>query len=131
MTIQKLRKEADKWFSLYIRLRQADKMGWIRCYTCRKPIYWTEAECSHFKDRRYLLFRYDEKNAKACCHRCNCVLDGNKVKYEQKLRKEYGDEVVNNLINNQAIVKLSIPDYEVMIRGYRMKVKELKQGKKT
>ena len=32
-SISKLKKELDKWFSLFIRLRSADYVGFVRCYT--------------------------------------------------------------------------------------------------
>ena len=35
-TISKLKKELDKWFSLFIRLRNASKDGIVKCFTCNK-----------------------------------------------------------------------------------------------
>jgi hypothetical protein len=34
MTVSKLKKELDKWFSLYIRLREATDEGLVQCFTC-------------------------------------------------------------------------------------------------
>jgi hypothetical protein len=31
MTVSKLKKELDKWFSLYIRLREATDEGLVQC----------------------------------------------------------------------------------------------------
>jgi hypothetical protein len=36
MTVSKLKKELDKWFSLYIRLREATDEGLVQCFTCGK-----------------------------------------------------------------------------------------------
>jgi hypothetical protein len=36
-TISKLKKDLDKWFSLYIRLRDATEFeGMVQCFTCGK-----------------------------------------------------------------------------------------------
>jgi hypothetical protein len=35
MTVSKLKKELDKWFSLYIRLREVTEYGMVQCYTSR------------------------------------------------------------------------------------------------
>ena len=35
-TISKLKKELDKWFSLFIRLRDATDEGLVQCFTCGK-----------------------------------------------------------------------------------------------
>ena len=33
-TISKLKKELDKWFSLYIRIKDSNEYGYVQCTTC-------------------------------------------------------------------------------------------------
>ena len=37
-TISKLKKELDKWFSLYIRLRDANEYGMVQCFTSGRVV---------------------------------------------------------------------------------------------
>ena len=44
-TISKLKKELDKWFSLYIRLRYATAEGIAQCFTCGKIDHYKKLQC--------------------------------------------------------------------------------------
>jgi len=44
-TISKLKKELDKWFSLYIRLREATSEGMVQCFTCGKVAHYKKGVC--------------------------------------------------------------------------------------
>ena len=39
-TVSKLKKKLDAIFSKYIRLKDADKNGYVKCYTCGVKKYW-------------------------------------------------------------------------------------------
>ena len=61
-TISKLKKELDKWFSLYIRLRKATDTGLAQCYTCGKVDHYKKLQCGHFQSRKFLPTRFNEQN---------------------------------------------------------------------
>lgn len=65
-----LKTTLDRWFSLYIRLRDSDANGYSRCISCGKPVYWKEADCGHFINRRHMNTRYDERNCNLQCRNC-------------------------------------------------------------
>lgn len=56
-------KEADKWFSIFIRKRDNGV-----CYTCGNKRDWKEQNCGHYVLRQYYDTRWNEQN----CH-CQCV----------------------------------------------------------
>lgn len=88
---------ADKWFSLYIRMKDADFGGYNRCYTCSKVAHYKELQCGHFISRASNVLRFDPDNARVQCVGCNVFKHGNYIKYTRKLIKEKGEEFVDYL----------------------------------
>ncbi len=131
------RTPADKWFSVYIRLRDIISGEYCRCITCGKPLQWKyEAECGHFQSRGKPMTRFDEKNCHAQCNKCNNNSDrgrkGEQYRHGKEIDKLYGDGTADNLealgnIRGQKIhTKLSIKD---LAKTYRLKAKELAKEK--
>ena len=48
-SISKLKKELDKYFSLYIRLRSATNEGIVQCFTCGKIGHYKKGGMQHHK----------------------------------------------------------------------------------
>lgn len=120
----------DKIFSEYVRLRDADYNGYIRCYCCGYPIHWTNAQAMHFMNRRHLGTRFNEENVKAGCIPCNMYQNGNLKAYEEHLIKEYGENIIDKLtVLKNAVTKFSPYEIEKMIEHYRNEVKRLKKEK--
>ena len=63
-TVSKLKKELDKWFSLFIRLREAtDNEGLVQCVTCGVVRHYKDGmQNGHFQSRKHLSTRFDEEN---------------------------------------------------------------------
>ena len=61
-SISKLKKELDKWFSLYIRLRDADENGVVICFTSGRAYPYKNIHAGHFMSRRCLSTRWCEIN---------------------------------------------------------------------
>lgn len=90
-TVSQLKKEADKHWSVYIRLRDSDKYGMGSCISCgaRKP--WQELQNGHFVSRSSSTLRFDEENCNAQCVSCNMFKQGNQYAYGRALDLKYGD----------------------------------------
>lgn len=97
-----LMNKADKLFSVYIRKKNADKDGLVKCYICGTPIPWVEAHLMHYVKRDNKKLRYSEQNCHAGCYTCNCSNDGNLVEYREKLVKEFGEFNVKLLENTKS-----------------------------
>ena len=130
-TISKLKKELDKWFSLYIRLRDADELGFIQCFTCgRFKNYKSGMQNGHFQSRSFLATRFDEENCQPQCVGCNMFKQGEQYKFALNLDAKYGEGKAEELeLLARTTVKLTRYDYEEKIGYYKDLVEKLKKEK--
>ena len=63
-------KKLDKYFALYIRLRDAMPSGYFRCISCGRIKPFEESDCGHFHSRIHMATRFDEENCNAECRYC-------------------------------------------------------------
>ena len=94
---KQLIKELDSVYSKYIRQKDADDNGQVKCYTCDKVKHWKSIDCGHYISRRHLSSRFYEKNTKPQCKGCNIFKEGNKPVFALQLIKEYGKDVLEEL----------------------------------
>lgn len=119
-SVASLKKKLDTVFSRYIRLRDANDMGFCTCISCGKVDEWKSMHCGHFLSRRYNAIRFDERNAHAQCPACNLFLSGNAAEYLVALEKRYGREVVDELMQMKYQSKrFTRPELEEMIQFYK------------
>lgn len=100
-SIAQLKKDADKYHSLYVRLRDADKYGIAECITCGVKKPYKELQCGHFVSRKVNLLRYDEENTNAQCVGCNMFKSGEQYAYSKALDMKYGDGKAEELWNQR------------------------------
>jgi hypothetical protein len=100
MTVSKLKKELDKWFSLYIRLREATDEGLVQCFTCGKVRYLQSTVCTvdTFMSRRHIATRFDEQNCQVQCAGCNWKF-GEQFKFSLALDSKYGKGTAEDLLH--------------------------------
>ena len=128
--ISKLKKELDKWFSLYIRLREATLEGLCQCFTCGKVGHYKKLQCGHFQSRKHHSTRWNEQNCQVQCVGCNMFKQGEQWKFGLKLNGKYGEGTSRELEElARTTVKLSRIDYEDNIRYYKTLVENLKKEK--
>ena len=125
-------KTADKWFSKFIRIRDADKDGIIRCISCGQPVYWTKADAGHFikKLKKYKSLWFNEKNVNGQCTNCNWLLQGNDINYAIGLEKKYGRGIIEELeIAKRNTIHLGQFELKLIAEHYRQRFNELKKEK--
>ena len=130
--ISKLKKELDKWFSLYIRLRDATNQGMVECFTCGKIAHYKKGgmQNGHFQSRSFLATRFDEENCQPQCVGCNMFKQGEQYKFAINLDAKYGEGKAEELeILAKSVVKLTRIDYEDKISYYGTLVEKLKKEK--
>ena len=129
-TISKLKKELDKWFSLYIRLRNATNEGLTQCYTCGKVDHYKRLQCGHFQSRRHHATRWNEQNCQVQCVKCNMYEQGEQWKFGLQLDHKYGGGTSSEL---EFLARISMKkmraEYEEDIRYYKAIVENLKKEK--
>lgn len=120
------KKEADKWFSKYVRYRDAGwtTNGWYaECITCgvKKPI--AQLQAGHFVSRRVNLLRYDELNVNSQCLGCNMFKAGEQYTYSINLDLKYGDGTAKKLHDQRNIShKLTIPELQQVIEDSKAQI---------
>lgn len=108
-TAQQLVREADKWFSRYIRMRDSSYVDgkWVGpCITCPKQLVvrdgvkWTTgAQNGHCLSRGFHIIRYNEFNCNLQCSHCNAWLDKDEMteRYRKALALKYGEDTHREL----------------------------------
>jgi hypothetical protein len=121
-------KKLDTVFSIYIRLRKANKQGIVTCYTCGKQDHYKKMQNGHFMSRKSYSTRWEELNCQVQCYSCNVMRYGEQYKYGLELQKEYGKDLPEQLlIQSKQIVKFSNIDLEDMINKYKELVDKRKK----
>ena len=130
-TISKLKKELDKWFSLYIRLRDATDEGMVQCFTCHKVSHYKSGmQCGHFQSRKHLTTRWDLKNCQVQCVGCNMFKSGEQYKFSLALDGKYGEGTSEELeILATGTLKITRVEYKIFVSYYKGAVENLKKEK--
>ena len=131
-TISKLKKELDKWFSLYIRIREANEYGYCQCFTCGKVGHYKTGgmQNGHFQSRKHLSTRFDEDNCQVQCVACNIFRSGEQYLFSLRLNEKYGEGRAEELEQlARTTLKISRVEYEEQISYYKKRVENLKEEK--
>src|SRR5574338_558741 len=116
-SLKSLEKTADKWFSYYIRLRDADSTGQVKCVTCGSTFHWNELDCGHFSTRNHKINRYREQNCHPQCTSCNQFKKGEQFKHGQYIDKKYGPGTADFIMSlEHQIFKRTPYDLECIIQ---------------
>ena len=115
----------DKVFHEYIRRRDADNnTGNCDCISCGKTIHFSESDAGHFISRKYLITRYDERNVKAQCRKCNRFEYGRQYEYSIALGQELSQELLKT---SRSIVKYTDADWQEIFEEFNDKLNEIKK----
>lgn len=115
----------DKVFHEYIRRRDADNnTGNCDCISCGKTIHFSESDAGHFISRKYLITRYDERNVKAQCRKCNRFEYGRQYEYSIALGQELSQELLQT---SRSMVKYTDADWQEIFEKFNDKLNEIKK----
>jgi hypothetical protein len=121
----------EKWFSLYIRLRDSDENGYIRCFTCRGVRFYKYCDAGHGIGRQHKATKYNEKNVHAQCKKCNGLEGGMRERYKEEMNKRYGDGTWDRMevLSRISIAKRNKFDLTVLSTYFMNKAKTLAKQK--
>jgi len=129
-SISKLKKELDKWFSLFIRLRNATSEGLVQCITSGRTYHYKNIHAGHFISRRHLATRWCELNVSPQSAADNLFGQGEQYKFGLALDNKYGEGTAEELqYKSRQTIKMSRIDYEEKISYYKDLVEKLKKEK--
>ncbi len=121
------KKRLDTIFSEFIRRRDANSEGFIRCISCGKVVHWGDSDCGHYINRRHNSTRYDEQNCNAQCRSCNRFDEGNIQGYRRGLIKKIGEKATDMLeVKKHNVCKMGQSEINLLADVYRKKLKEIK-----
>lgn len=122
--VAKLKKLADKYFSLYIRLRDSDNRGIATCITCGVSKPYKEMHAGHFVKRSVSLLRYEETNVHAQCPQCNVYKYGEQYKYAKEIDLRYGEGTAEDLHSQRFTVhKFTTSELQNIIEDAKESIK--------
>ena len=120
---------ADRVFSEYVRLLDADERWMCKCVTCGRTMPWTEIQNWHFVTRWALKYRFEKCNCNCQCYTCNCILNWNYQKYTLYMIDKYGREFVEAMLSDKTIIEIKQYEYEEMIKNWYSEIQQLKTTK--
>lgn len=137
-SIKRAKEKAWKAFSEYIRNRDADAKGYIRCISCgheknKEKIHWRDCDAGHLIPTRRNSILFDELGVNAQCKSCNGFLQGNQVGYMTGLANKYGvdkakaiyDDMMHRMRN--VSLKLRVSDFQEIQAKYEKMLEELNE----
>jgi hypothetical protein len=117
-------------FSKYIRLKYADKNGYVICYTCGRKMRWQESDAGHGASGRGNAILFNEKFVRPQCIRCNIFLKGNYDVFHAKLIKEYGPGILDEINKlKKTIKKFTQSELKELYEHYKKEVEKLLEVK--
>ncbi len=123
----KWKAKADKWFSEFIRLRDAGPDGRVKCVTCSHTDHWRYLQCGHFVTRGHQSVRFDEKNASCQCRGCN-YNGGQHLKHAVAIDRRYGEGTAKALEAKGAQrCSRTTADYRFTAESYKARVQWIKE----
>lgn len=84
-------KKLDAAFSQYIRWRDADADGLVKCITCDTKKHVSKMHCGHLFSRRYYSIRWHPKNSAGQCPSCNLYDQGRQWVMAKEIDKKHGE----------------------------------------
>lgn len=127
------RRTADKWFNLFVRLRDMDADSHeVECITCGKAYKFgsRKIDCSHWIESSILPTRYNEWNANAACKACNLSDNGKAAYHGKAIALKYGKEIPNELIElSKQDISYDKEDVMRIARAYKAKAEYLAEIK--
>lgn len=106
--------------------------GFVTCYTCDKHLVLKASRpglrvtVGHWVEGHTNATYINEKYVRPQCYYCNMMLGGNQGEFRDRIRKELGDAVVDQLLfESKQKVDISVSEYLQKEAYYKEKLKLL------
>src|SRR5688572_3400222 len=124
--------DAKLWkaFSEFIRLRDADELGYGACITCGRVIHYSKGDCGHGIPRQHKATKFSEQNNHLQCKHCNAFEGGKREVYKEQVNKKYGPQTWEKLeVMSRMTCKRDQFEIDIMTKHYQQLAKELRKQK--
>lgn len=131
ISISGLKEKVWKEFARYIKVRDADTNGYVKCCTCKVQMHWRESQAGHFVCGRNNTVLFDDRIVHAQCARCNGFGGGEQYKYSLfMMEKGYTREELEELNNLKfATKKFSREELNEMHKTYKEEADKIQMEK--
>ncbi len=127
--IKTLKNKLWKLTSEYVRRKDADDLGMVKCYTCSRIFHYKEVDAGHGIPGRSNSVLFDLNLIRCQCRLCNRFEHGQQWIFGQKLDIEYGEGFFEQALRNaRSPVKLYISDYDERIEAMTNMLKDLEHN---
>ena len=131
-TMKSAEKLADKWFSIYIRLRDSDFRGNVKCITCSSSDYYKgpNMNCGHFQSRSHKYTRWHDRNANGQCVGCNKWKSGDQYNHGRMIDLKFGKGTAEEMVAlARATIKRTVAEVKEIADKYK-KLAEVEAAKR-
>jgi len=115
--------DLDQIVSKFIRQLEADKLGNASCYTCGTIDHWKNLDCGHYVPRTVMNLRWDLRNMRPQCKKCNQLYYGNIIEFAKRLDMESQGLSTTLLEDSRLTKKWSREELKEMIINMRARLK--------
>lgn len=115
--------DLDAVTSLYVRKKHASANEIVGCYTCSWQGNWKSADCGHYVPRSAMSVRWDLRNLRPQCKKCNQHEYGNQEVFAKNLEEEMPGVVDLLLEESRNPSKWSREELKEMLIMMRAKLK--------
>lgn len=134
MNIKSYKKTVWKSCASYVKYRESDSFGKVKCVTCNKilSIYDQECNAGHFISGRGNMVLFDDPHIFPQCNCCNLQGAGEQYKYAQFLRLKYGydDNAIDEIRSmRHKTKKYTIDELKLIKYNYEKRISLIKTEK--
>lgn len=115
--------DLDDVVSKYVRTIDANSNGIAFCYTCSRASDWKALDCGHYISRSFMKLRWDLRNLRPQCVKCNRHLDGNLEVFGERLEEETPGIKEQLFEESKEPHKWSRQELKEMLINYREKLR--------
>lgn len=126
-SVQNLVQDLDAIFSLYVRIRDANSDGIVKCFTCSNKAHYSEVDAGHYIHRTDLNTRWHPKNVRGQCKKCNQFNDGMVAKFAEELEKEEKGLTEYLYELSKQVARPTRDELKQLIIEYRYKLNDVKK----
>ena len=121
--------KAWKWFSEWIRLRDAGPDGRAQCITCQRSDHWRTMDAGHYLTRAKESTLFDERNVSCQCKGCNRFQGGKFFEHGQAVDRKFGPGTREALEKKAGqVCKRTVNDYLFIADSYRKRVELIRMN---
>lgn len=125
-SLAKLHKRLWKLISEYVRRKNADANGYVRCISCGTIHHWKKVDCGHLVSRTHWYTRYLETNLAEQCKGCNAFKQGAYTAFREGMVRRWGEETIKQVEERRNWPSgYTVDGLLLRIEKYRQKLKEM------